>query len=93
MTATQISASLTRKGLLSIHGGEGGIRTRDTGLPYTRFPGVLLRPLGHLSKSTDTILKGARDYSTRPEPATSGGGIVVEVAGDVGFLLSGVMEG
>ena len=30
-------------------GGEGGIRTLDTGLPYTHFPGVLLRPLGHLS--------------------------------------------
>ena len=29
-------------------GGEGGIRTLDT-LPYTHFPGVLLRPLGHLS--------------------------------------------
>ena len=30
-------------------GGGGGIRTLDTGLPYTRFPGVLLRPLGHPS--------------------------------------------
>src|SRR5438128_2372471 len=29
-------------------GGEGGIRTHDT-LPYTRFPSVRLRPLGHLS--------------------------------------------
>ncbi len=32
-------------------GGEGGIRTLGTGLPHTRFPGVLLRPLGHLSKT------------------------------------------
>ena len=32
-----------------ITGGEGGIRTRDTELPYTRFPGVLLQPLGHLT--------------------------------------------
>src|SRR6266571_2030948 len=31
-------------------GGEGGIRTHDT-LPYTRFPSVRLRPLGHLSTS------------------------------------------
>jgi hypothetical protein len=31
-------------------GGEGGIRTLDT-LPYTRFPSVRLRPLGHLSIS------------------------------------------
>ncbi len=30
-------------------GGEKGIRTLDTLLEYTHFPGVLLRPLGHLS--------------------------------------------
>ena len=35
-------------------GGEGGIRTLDT-LPYTHFPGVLLQPLGHLSKYFLTI--------------------------------------
>src|ERR1043165_7639886 len=29
--------------------GESGIRTHDTLLEYTHFPGVLLRPLGHLS--------------------------------------------
>ncbi len=29
--------------------GEGGIRTRDTLLRYTRFPGVPLQPLEHLS--------------------------------------------
>ena len=32
-----------------IDGGDGGIRTHDTGLPYTHFPGVRLRPLGHVS--------------------------------------------
>ena len=32
-----------------MYGGERGIRTLDTGLPYTHFPGVLLQPLGHLS--------------------------------------------
>ncbi len=31
-------------------GGERGIRTLDTVLPYTRSPGVLLKPLGHLPK-------------------------------------------
>ena len=36
--------------LLLFFGGEGGIRTLGTGLPYTHFPGVLLRPLGHLSR-------------------------------------------
>ena len=30
-------------------GGEGGIRTLDRLLTYTHFPGVLLKPLGHLS--------------------------------------------
>ena len=30
-------------------GGEGGIRTLGTVLTYTHFPGVLLKPLGHLS--------------------------------------------
>ena len=29
---------------------EEGIRTLDTLLAYTHFPGVRLRPLGHLSK-------------------------------------------
>ena len=31
-------------------GGERGIRTLDKLLTYTHFPGVLLQPLGHLSK-------------------------------------------
>ena len=31
------------------NGGESGIRTRDTLLEYTHFPGVRLKPLGHLS--------------------------------------------
>ena len=30
-------------------GGEGGIRTHGTELPYTCFPSMRLRPLGHLS--------------------------------------------
>ena len=30
-------------------GGQGGIRTHDTLLTYTHFPGARLRPLGHLS--------------------------------------------
>ena len=31
-------------------GGERGIRTLDTVLAYTHFPGVRLQPLGHLSE-------------------------------------------
>ena len=33
----------------SAGGGAGGIRTLDTVLPYTHFPGERLRPLGHRS--------------------------------------------
>ena len=35
-------------------GGERGIRTLDTRLAYTHFPGVLLQPLGHLSGKGNT---------------------------------------
>ena len=49
---------LESRGLL--FGGEGGIRTLDT-LPYTHFPGVLLQPLGHLTKfSLLEVAFGAR---------------------------------
>ncbi len=44
----RILKALLSKGFKLLHGGEGGIRTLDT-LPYTRFPGVRLRPLGHLT--------------------------------------------
>ena len=40
------------------YGGEAGIRTPDT-LPYTHFPGVLLQPLGHLTKVCDSNQKKA----------------------------------
>ena len=36
--------------------GESGIRTRGTLLEYTHFPGVLLKPLGHLSSAFQTPL-------------------------------------
>ena len=35
--------------LRHMSGGEGGIRTLDGLSTHTHFPGVLLRPLGHLS--------------------------------------------
>ena len=40
-------------------GGESGIRTHGTLLEYTRFPSVLLKPLGHLSN--DVVVKGAQN--------------------------------
>jgi hypothetical protein len=44
-----VSIRLRQRTETRLYGGEGGIRTLDTGLPYTHFPGVLLQPLGHLS--------------------------------------------
>ncbi len=38
-------------------GGERGIRTLDTLLTYTHFPGVLLQPLGHFTMAVDDIEK------------------------------------
>ena len=35
--------------IINANCGEAGIRTRDTLLGYTRFPGVPLKPLEHLS--------------------------------------------
>jgi|SaaInlV_200m_DNA_3_1039701.scaffolds.fasta_scaffold10837_2 hypothetical protein len=34
--------------------GERGIRTPGTLITHTRFPSVLLKPLGHLSKERET---------------------------------------
>lgn len=39
---------------LRLAGGAGGIRTLDTLLTYTHFPGERLRPLGHRSACTGT---------------------------------------
>src|SRR5690606_19189493 len=41
-------------------GGEGGIRTHGTGLPYTCFPSKRLRPLGHLSEGAQRSRKSGR---------------------------------
>jgi CDGSH-type Zn-finger protein len=48
-------------------GGEGGIRTHDTLWAYTHFPGVLLRPLGHLSTVGQSITEDDLDGRV-PEP-------------------------
>ena len=42
--------------ILEKNGGDGEIRTLDTLLRYTHFPGVLLQPLGHISKETNRDL-------------------------------------
>ncbi len=46
--------SFVTNGLHSIGGGERGIRTLGRLLTYTRFPGVRLKPLIHLSEYNDT---------------------------------------
>ena len=43
-----INKKTQRKAGFSIYGGEGGIRTLEA-FRLTHFPGVLLRPLGHLT--------------------------------------------
>ena len=40
--------------------GESGIRTHDTLLEYTHFPGVRLQPLGHLSEKPSLLTKNSR---------------------------------
>ena len=42
--------------------GRGGIRTLDTRLTYTRFPSVLLKPLGHSSVSENKSLTNLVDF-------------------------------
>ena len=46
------------------YGGEGGIRTLDT-FPYTHFPGVRLRPLGHLTVRARMLPHGEAISSPR----------------------------
>ena len=44
--------------------GESGIRTRDTLLAYTRFPGVPLQPLEHLSSKNVRKLRKKYNIQT-----------------------------
>ena len=53
---------------IDLFGGERGIRTLDTRLAYTRFPGVRLQPLGHLS---DTHIFMSKQNFYCFEPTTS----------------------
>jgi hypothetical protein len=59
-----ILKALLSRGFKHFYGGEGGIRTLDT-LPYTRFPGVRLRPLGHLTIRARSISQYRRLASLR----------------------------
>ena len=60
--------------------GQGGIRTLDTLLAYTRSPGVRLQPLGHLSR-----LVASAQLS---EPAAAGQrDVAVNVRSWLGWML------
>jgi hypothetical protein len=69
---TDTSAVPTPKGepppssrTLSGGNGWGGIRTLDTLLTYTRFPGVRLKPLGHPSREARHAFRGRHRVAER----------------------------
>ena len=62
-----ILCGLNKERCVFVNGGEGGIRTLGTLFTYTRFPGVHLRPLGHLSQ---IILTGSEKFSSASKPRT-----------------------
>ena len=49
---------------MRLYGGERGIRTLETLLTLTHFPGVLLQPLGHLTVNCYRFLSFKLDRST-----------------------------
>ena len=49
-----------------LRGGQGGIRTRETLLTSTHFPGVRLQPLGHLS-ARGLALGGGEGFDKPPD--------------------------
>ncbi len=58
-------------GVFCLYGGEGGIRTLGTLVTYTHFPGVRLRPLGHLSVSLVVAILGC-SHQALPGQSTTG---------------------
>ena len=70
----QVIPSKTSKCSFVVNGGEGGIRTRDTLLTYTHFPGVLFKPLRHLSDNSLILNKSnmaETDYPLMPRQRVS----------------------
>jgi hypothetical protein len=51
-----VSPRRAYRGLFLVFGGQGGIRTRGGLLTHTRFPGVRLKPLIHLSTAEPAML-------------------------------------
>ena len=68
-------------------GGESGIRTRGGLLTLTRFPGVRLKPLIHLS--------GAREFSRSPQlvvpPLALSSAMAVPINAETSVMLPGTI--
>ena len=68
-------------------GGESGIRTRGGLLTHTRFPGVRLKPLIHLS--------GAHEFSRSPQaagpPRAFISVIAVPISAETSLMLPGTI--
>jgi hypothetical protein len=68
-------------------GGESGIRTRGGLLTLTRFPGVRLKPLIHLS--------GAREFSRSPQPPAPplafSSAMAVPISAETSLMLPGTI--
>ncbi len=58
--------------------GESGIRTHEPEKPATRFPGELLKPLGHLSKTVKFIIASPNKSIGQP------GLLQTQITGDIG---------
>ena len=57
MTATQVSASLTRKGLLSIHGGEGVRKSSSTIVHHHPLYPYSMRPVENYSPHSSAAVR------------------------------------
>jgi hypothetical protein len=71
----QTTRPASSAGLVKYAGGERGIRTPDRLLTYTRFPGVRLKPLIHLSGKSAIIAEpGSVSSSDAHDAAGKPGG-------------------
>lgn len=66
----QADGGRPRGNACEILGGQRGIRTPDTLLTYTRFPGVRLQPLGHPSKFINLMHYTKETFKTQGEGFT-----------------------
>ena len=72
LTARKHQLSPCHQRLMEVRGGQGGIRTLERLSTVTHFPGVRLKPLGHLSGSlrSRTSKGSARNIAAGPQKQT-----------------------